>query len=107
MEVYADEIIDDGEDSEGEGARAEYRQVTEKEEKKGGKSKGEKPAFWDKESNEKTAKKINEEDDYKWEDEVRKSKVTSTSHIDSDMDQSHRLRHVRYDGISVLLSYNI
>jgi hypothetical protein len=27
--------------------------------------------FWDKESNEKASKTVNEEDDYKWEDEVR------------------------------------
>lgn len=73
MEVYTDEIINDDDDysdiTTASTTTAEYKQVTE--ESKGKSKKGEKPAFWDKESNEKTAKKINEEDDYKWEDEVR------------------------------------
>ena len=39
-------------------------------EKEKGKEK-EKKVFWDKESNERAAKEINEEDSYRWEDEVR------------------------------------
>ena len=39
-------------------------------EKEKGKEK-EKKVFWDKESNERAAKEVNEEDSYRWEDEVR------------------------------------
>jgi hypothetical protein len=74
MEVYHLDIIDDTDDTDNDEkgiVTSELTQTvsatdTEKKEKK-----KDQKFFWDKESNEKASKTVNEEDDYKWEDEVR------------------------------------
>ena len=69
-------IDDDGDSSSSSSSSSSSKQIidlkvskTEVEKEKG--KEKEKKVFWDKESNERAAKEINEEDSYRWEDEVR------------------------------------
>jgi hypothetical protein len=87
IELYNLDIINDTDDEDVEGENTEKNNITsgvtksvsvvdsDKKEKK-----KDQKFFWDKESNEKASKTVNEEDDYKWEDEVRFRFVTVNLH---------------------------
>ena len=87
IELYNLDIINDTDDEDVEGENAEKNNITsgvtesvsvmdsDKKEKK-----KDQKFFWDKESNEKASKTVNEEDDYKWEDEVRFRFITVNLH---------------------------
>ena len=87
IELYNLDIINDTDDEDVEGENTEKNNITsgvtksvsvvdsEKKEKK-----KDQKFFWDKESNEKASKTVNEEDDYKWEDEVRFRFITVNLH---------------------------
>ena len=87
IELYNLDIINDTDDEDVEGENTEENNITsgvtksisvvdsEKKEKK-----KDQKFFWDKESNEKASKTVNEEDDYKWEDEVRFRFITVNLH---------------------------
>lgn len=75
--MYTDDVIDDADESDSSSSSkqvigGEERKVEQEKEK-------EKKVFWDKESNEKAAKSVNEEDNYKWEDEVSGPFLSSPS----------------------------
>jgi hypothetical protein len=74
MEKYNVDIIDDTDDIDNNDEDITSSEATQKvtviETEKKEKKKDQK-IFWDKESNEKASKTVNEEDEYKWEDEVR------------------------------------
>ena len=73
MNALTEGVIDDAEDS--DSSSSSSKQISDLKgsksevDKEKGKEK-EKKVFWDKESNERAAKEINEEDSYRWEDEV-------------------------------------
>ena len=74
MNALTEGVIDDAEDSDSSSSSSS-KEITDLKgpklevDKEKGKEK-EKKVFWDKESNERAAKEINEEDSYRWEDEV-------------------------------------
>ena len=71
MDALIEGVIDDDGDSSSSSKQIIDLKGSKTEvEKEKGKEK-EKKVFWDKESNERAAKEINEEDSYRWEDEVR------------------------------------
>ena len=75
MNALTEGVIDDAEDSCSSSSNSNSKQISDLKgsksevDKEKGKEK-EKKVFWDKESNERAAKEINEEDSYRWEDEV-------------------------------------
>ena len=72
MDALIEGVIDDDDDSSSSSSKQiiDLKGSKTEVEKEKGKEK-EKKVFWDKESNERAAKEINEEDSYRWEDEVR------------------------------------
>ena len=76
MNALTEGVIDDAEDSDSSSSSSS-KEITdlkgpklEVDKEKGKEKEKEKKVFWDKESNERAAKEINEEDSYRWEDEV-------------------------------------